>query len=80
MRTYHGRPGIVWASWHAVSLFGLAFAVMFLSAGLSQVQLSVPSVIGASTLGTSALVLYASRGRHPGWFVLILISILAFLG
>ncbi len=80
MRSYRGRPGIVWASWHAVSLFGLAFAALFLNAGVSVVSVRVPVIIGISALGTAVLVLYATHGRHLGWFALILISLLAFLG
>ena len=39
-----------------------------------------PMVTIAASLAGSALVLFATRGRHPGWFSLLVAAILAWLG
>ena len=69
---------ITWASWHLVTLLGWALAgLLWQLAELGQAALNerlVPLIqLG---LGSSALlVLYATRGRHPGWLVLSLITL-----
>ena len=69
---------ITWASWHLVTLLGWALAgLLWQLAELNQAALNerlVPLIqLG---LGSSAvLVLYATRGRHPGWLVLGLITL-----
>jgi len=70
---------ILWASWHLVTLFGWAFsAILF---GIPVVELSeIPSlvidIIGVFTFLGAALVLIATKAKHPGWIVLLVISIL----
>lgn len=69
---------ITWASWHLVTLLGWTLAgLLWQLAELDQPALNdrlLPLIqLG---LGSSAvLVLYATRGRHPGWLVLGVITL-----
>lgn len=69
---------ITWASWHLVTLLGWALAALLWQlAEMDQADLNgrlVPLI--QTGLGSSAvLVLCATRGRHPGWLVLGLITL-----
>lgn len=69
---------ILWATWHLVSLFGLALAwTLWCLAWLPAESQARTILIGilAAMLSGSALVAYATDGRHPGWIVLLLISL-----
>ncbi len=73
---------ILWASWHLVTLFGWAFAAMLF--GTSFVESSVfpgfvIDTVSVFTFLGSALVLIATKGKHPGWIVLLVISVLSWL-
>lgn len=75
---------IVWASWHIVSLLGWSVAVVLWwladadNAGLAQ---SVPGMaIAAALVGSAALVLVGTRGRHPGWLGLATAALLVVAG
>lgn len=82
LRERHVR--ILWASWHLVSILGWALAAILIAVALSPGH-PPPStwlvkVAIAASLAGSALVLFATRGRHPGWFSLLVAAILAWLG
>ena len=82
LRERHVR--ILWASWHLVSILGWAIATILIAIALSPGQ-PLPNtwlvkVAIAASLAGSALVLFATRGRHPGWFSLQVAAILAWLG
>jgi peptidoglycan/LPS O-acetylase OafA/YrhL len=82
LRERHVR--ILWASWHLVSILGWAIAAILLAVALAPGQ-PLPNawlvkVAIAASLAGSALVLFATRGRHPGWFSLLVAAILAWLG
>ena len=72
---------ITWASWHLVTLLGWALAgLLWQLAELGQAALNtrlVP-VIQLGLGSSAALVLYATRGRHPGWLVLGMITAVLF--
>jgi len=72
---------ILWASWHALTLFGWACAGIFLWLAFPPhshtLQFFVVSVIALANLGGSLLVLIGTRGRHPGWVALLAIAVLA---
>jgi hypothetical protein len=79
LRERHVR--ILWATWHLGSVFGWAFAAMLLWLAFEPVPTEeriVAAIVGAH-LGGSALVLLATRGRHPGWIALLLVAGLAAL-
>ena len=70
---------ITWASWHLVTLLGWALAgLLWQLADLDQAALNqrlVP-LIQLGLGSSAALVLAATRGRHPGWLVLAAITVL----
>lgn len=71
---------ILWATWHIVSVFGLAIAGVLIFMSLYPVTdvrgLFLRSV--AISMGvSSALVLFATKGMHPGWVGLLIVSISA---
>jgi hypothetical protein len=72
---------ILWASWHLVTLFGWAFAALLYTAAsdvaASPLSASITAAIAIATLAGGILVLAATRGRHPGGIVLLLIAGLA---
>ena len=81
----HGRPvlraghvRILWASWHVLTLFGWAMAAMLLR--LSSAETPHADVfldcIATAMLAGAMLVLFATRGRHPGWLGLSLVAML----
>lgn len=71
---------ILWATWHIVSVLGFAMAAVLISLsinleiGLTELFLgSVAVAMGVS----SALVLYATKGMHPGWIGLLIVAVSA---
>ena len=73
---------ILWATWHLASAFGFGFAAILLILGSRE---SAPDPVTAWTLILSFavgsfLVLVATRGRHPGWIGLLIVSVLTYLG
>lgn len=79
LRARHVR--ILWATWHLASVLGAGFAVILWSlAGTPDAparQLVLPALGGASALG-ALLVLVGTRGRHPGWVALGVVTALVF--
>lgn len=81
LRERHLR--ILWASWHLVSVlgFGLAALLMVLAATPDlPSKAALVRIVSAATLAGSGLVLFATRGRHPGWLALLIAAVLAWLG
>jgi hypothetical protein len=81
LRERHLR--ILWANWHLTSVLGWGLAALLILIAMSPVPsahaLNV-RIIAIATLAGSLLVLYATRGRHPGWFGLLIAAGLAWLG
>jgi len=71
---------ILWATWHLASLFGWAFAGLLLSIRMdsSSVQLAALYATTFAFLGGSVLVLFGTKGKHPGWIGLLVVAILTF--
>lgn len=75
---------ILWATWHGLSVMGLGLAGVLLwlcqpaaeAASAGRVEACVAFAMGA----TGLLVLISNRGRHPAWFVLLLIAGLVLVG
>jgi hypothetical protein len=82
LRQSHVR--ILWASWHLLTVFGWGFAAALLllaqtpAVGTLRTHLLL-GVVAAMVLG-SALVLYGTRARHPGWVGLLGVAVLTWLG
>lgn len=74
---------IIWASWHIGSFlgFGIGGALIWLSHFPELVTPLKPALMSLA-LGfilSGLIVLYATRGKHPGWIVLLLIAVLTLL-
>jgi hypothetical protein len=73
---------ILWATWHLASLFGWAFAGLLFQLALGHAMTSA-LVAGAAVfanLGGSLLVLFGTRGRHPGWIALAAVAMATLAG
>lgn len=81
LRERHVR--ILWATWHALTLFGWAMAAMLLDHAWPHTEADskrfVLNAIAISMAGASALVLFATNGRHPGWLGLLAVAALIWL-
>jgi hypothetical protein len=73
---------ILWATWHLASAFGVGYAAILLSlaAHASAPDPGIIRAIVASFVMGAALVLVATRGRHPGWIGLLAVAVLTHLG
>ena len=69
---------IIWASWHLVTICCLAFGIILLAigAGVEDLISLILYIIAAAFLLSSGLVLLATRGKHSGWIVLLIIALL----
>lgn len=72
---------ILWATWHLASVLAWASAgLLWQLARASLPSLSAQSVLMAAAAGFiagSLLVLFATRGRHPGWIALAVVGALS---
>lgn len=63
--------GIVWASWHALTLFGAVIGIILIRVPMDTQTLMMTAAV--MTLA-AILVAYGTRWRHPGWIVLSVIG------
>jgi hypothetical protein len=75
---------ILWATWHVVTVFGWAMAALLLwlarEAAAGRSYAVVEQAIAVAMLAGAALVLFATRGRHPGWAGLLGVAVLVWWG
>jgi hypothetical protein len=75
---------ILWASWHVLTVLGWSIAaiLVWLSQPALRVagQALIEQTIIVAMLASSALVLVATKGRHPGWAGLVGVAVLIWLG
>ena len=62
---------ILWASWHIVTIFGLALGGILVYLSYSTMEINtnndfIVNLIAYSMLASSALVLIATKAKHPG--------------
>lgn len=81
LRERHVR--ILWATWHIVTIFGWAIAVVLFrlswpAAGVLLQDVVMHAII-VSMLTSALLVLVATKGKHPGWIGLLAVAILCWL-
>lgn len=73
---------ILWATWHALTVFGWAFACVLLQIALSPqtspLDAFLTATVAANACG-SLLVLVGTRGRHPGWIALAVVAALVWM-
>ena len=81
-----GHLRIIWATWHLASVFGWCIGVILLKIATDPGEMNsglgaviIQSAIYSMALG-AALVLIGTKGRHPGWIVLLLIALLLWMG
>lgn len=71
--------GILWATWHLVTLFGgcLGFYLLELAGvnipGTFTVYISFTMFLGA------LFVFIGTKSKHPGWIILLLIAVLVLI-
>ncbi|WP_242205484.1 hypothetical protein [Aestuariivivens insulae] len=76
---------IIWATWYLTPFFGGSIGVMLIKIGTKQAEMSaylMQSIITAITitmLSASFLVFIATKGKHLGWVILLVIGILNLL-
>jgi hypothetical protein len=78
LREPHVR--ILWASWHVLSVFGLAMAAMLLHSAYRPGHAWAPPAIAISMAVASVLVGFGTRGKHLGWVGLLGVAVLTALG
>jgi hypothetical protein len=84
LRQRHLR--IMWANWHFTTILGWCLAFILIRLGLNpgvlplEVTLWIIQASAAGTLLGSLLVLFATKGRHPGWLALLVITFLIVIG
>lgn len=74
---------ILWASWHALTLFGWSMGAMLFmlaAAAPSELAMGIARLISAGMATGALAVLIGTRGRHPGWIAMSLVAILTELG
>jgi hypothetical protein len=75
---------ILWASWHALTALGWGMAAMLVRLSLPASRAAgdgiIEHAIAVSMLAGSALVLIATKARHPGWIGLLGVAVLVWLG
>lgn len=75
---------IIWASWHIVTVLGwlIGAVLLWLSARPTDAAPGFPLLpaIAMAMLVSAALVLVATRARHPGWAGLLAAALLIWLG
>lgn len=77
-----GHVRILWASWHALTVFGWCIAAMlfWLAQATTRTDGSfMTGAIVAAMLASSALVLVGTNAKHPGWIGLLGVAILTSL-
>lgn len=71
---------ILWASWHLVTVFGWGLGVILLRYSLPSTEHTIQSFVDNTILITmlsgAFLVFIGTKGKHPGWVVLLAIAIL----
>lgn len=74
---------IVWASWHALTVFGFVLAAILLrlASPVEVVQLSafIQNAVFVGMVAAALLVLVGTKARHPGWLGLLLVGLLTWL-
>lgn len=84
LKKSHAR--IIWVSWHLPTLFGWCISAILVKLSFAEQTLTPEftsfTILSIAVLmfASSILVLIGTKGKHPGWAVLLLIGILLMLG
>ncbi|WP_375562099.1 hypothetical protein ACE193_06000 [Bernardetia sp. OM2101] len=77
---------IIWATWHLASVFGWCLAGIIIQISLIHNELNAAfmemliQLLTSTMFIGSCLVLLGTKGKHPGWIVLLAIGILLIVG
>ena len=73
---------ILWATWHLASVFGFTLAAILfaLSNSAAPQSSAILNALIFAFVGGAALVLIATKGKHPGWVGLLTVAILTYMG
>ena len=74
---------ILWASWHVLTVLGWLVAAMLWALATEPawgLRSFLLQAIIVATFVSSAIVLYATKARHPGWAGLLGVAVLTYLG
>ncbi|MCR2806852.1 hypothetical protein [Paenibacillus soyae] len=75
---------ILWASWHALTVFGWGLALLLLwlarHSNHDGTYLLLVHIVAVSMLAGSALIFIGTKGKHPGWAGLLIVAILSWMG
>jgi hypothetical protein len=76
LRERHVR--ILWATWHLATIFGWGLGAILLhySTPSANHQAFIENTILFSMFSGALLVLIGTKGKHPGWVVLLTVAIL----
>ncbi len=84
LRERHLR--IIWATWHLASFFGWCIGAFLVKIAMAPTTLDTAftnfmiSAAAITMFASSGLVLLGTKGKHPGWIVLLVIAILLIIG
>lgn len=80
LRQRHVR--ILWASWHVLTVFAWALALLLLRwpAGATGLTAEGARIVAAAMAIGAALVGIGTGGRHPGWVGLLVVALLVWVG
>ncbi|WP_255591615.1 MULTISPECIES: hypothetical protein [unclassified Acidovorax] len=71
---------ILWGTWHLATVLGWALSALLWRLGTvpgdANLGAWVADVAGLATLVSGMLVFYATEGRHPAWFALLVVAAL----
>jgi hypothetical protein len=74
---------ILWATWHLATVFGWCIGTLLLKISVLEesrlINFMVKS-ISTTMILSSLLVLIGTKGKHPGWLVLLGIGLLLLIG
>lgn len=74
---------IIWATWHIVTFFGFGISILLYRASLPTTNIEADLVfkmaIATPMFLSALLVLVATKGKHPGWAGLLLVSIFVWI-
>jgi len=74
---------IIWATWHLVTIFGFGFAALLFQtanhAGFGTLSMNFLNTIAFAMFAGALLVFFATRGKHPGWMGLLVVTLLLWL-
>lgn len=71
----------IWSTWHLISIFGYGLGAILLILSLSPndaIDL-ISKAVELTFLVSAIFWLIGTRGRHPAWFVFLMIALLSWL-